>query len=294
MTLKSNFTMAEPPPETINFIGDSLVRSFGGKLFLDYNDGDRRVITQSRWRPYFRSSLFFSGNCFDDAMTRAFWDLKCIVRSRSNPSDIFTPLKLRIFDEVTEEMQFRANLEMPATIISCGGVEIWDMEEELYPHYSFEVEDAPELFELLPKYDSPNKLSYAEVSERLENRVQPLYAGMMALKRAGFSDLYMLGLPPPSLETREAWKPVSMRYAMRLMINRIHSRFCEREGIGFIPTWDLVSGPDGLRDQSFFEDAEHYSAAALPKIVSRACDFMREPRPAARSVTSRDSNAYSA
>ena len=183
MTLKSNFTMAEPPPETINFIGDSLVRSFGGKLFLDYNDGDRRVITQSRWRPYFRSSLFFSGNCFDDAMTRAFWDLKCIVRSRSNPSDIFTPLKLRIFDEVTEEMQFRANLEMPATIISCGGVEIWDIEEELYPHYSFEVEDAPELFELLPKYDSPNKLSYAEVSERLENRVQPLYAGMIEERR---------------------------------------------------------------------------------------------------------------
>ncbi|HUZ50364.1 MAG TPA: SGNH/GDSL hydrolase family protein [Candidatus Dormibacteraeota bacterium] len=271
-----DFVLADPAPETINFIGDSQLRLLGGRLFVDPLKPDRRIITQARWRPYFRASTFFYDGRFDEHMTRVFWDLKCTVRARDNLTDLFTPLTLRIFNDATEELYFRPSETMPSTVISCGGVDSWDIEQELYPDFSFEVEDPPALFDALPAYQAPTQLGYGEVRARIEARIEPLFTGLRALRDAGFSRLYVLGMPPPSLEMREHWKPVRMRYATRLTLERIYKRFCATEGIGFIPIWDLLSTSDGLRDQSLFRDAEHFDLKALPRLIGRVDTIVHE------------------
>ena len=65
-----------------------------------------------------------------------------------------------------------------------------------------------------------------EVRARIEARLEPLFTGLRALRDAGFSRLFVLGIAPPSLEMRENWKPMRLRYGTRLTLERIYKRFC--------------------------------------------------------------------
>jgi hypothetical protein len=256
-------------PEQILFVGDSRIRMFDGLLFADRSHPGREILTKARWRAFFRSSAFFGDDGrFDEYMTRLWWDLRCAKHARDDGDPIFTPFRYRRFGATIDEIGLEPlGQDLHTIVVSGGGVDAWDIEEEI-ASYAIDLDVPVEGLDRLPIYDAAGTIAEAGLLATIEARIAPLFAGMRALRDAGFSKLFLLGHAPPSTESRPDWKPVRLRYCVRRLFDRVYEALCRDSGIRFVPVWDDLA-IDGLRDDRYFEDAEHVNFEGATQILNR-------------------------
>lgn len=243
--------------ETICFVGDSQARVLDGLPFDDPSRPGTTVLPVLRRTHFFRANRFFDGERFDARMTHVFWELKCVLPTREETGDaIFTPLVYPIWANVTERRGMRRNPAAPPIVISCGGVDVWDIEHELFPRYTVELDHMPAAFDGLPSYDAPERIDQSTIFAMIEQRCAPVFAGIAALRRSGFENLFVFGMPAPMMEEREHWKPIRLRYLMRTAFNRVYAQCARSAGATFVDLWEPLA-KDGLRDDRYFADPEH-------------------------------------
>ncbi|HTX55570.1 MAG TPA: hypothetical protein VMD47_00565 [Candidatus Acidoferrales bacterium] len=260
-----------PPPieRVVSFIGDSRAKVFDTHAVAGQPLGERLILTRSRTFPFFRSSVFFNDGRFAEVVSRWLWEMRFL---RENERDAGHPAfgryEVEIYEGVRREITLEPAHSHRTLVISCGGVDAWDFEEELYRRQQW--------FDLEPPFDgaapavapyrTPTRLSYEAVYRDARTRLIPLVAGLRVLKDQGFSRLHLFGLGPPSPEERREWKPAELRFRSRLLFDRAFRDIASEIGIGYIDVWPLGWG-DGSRHEALYRGTDHHSPAIVPLVV---------------------------
>jgi hypothetical protein len=264
----ADLVLRDGNPEQILLVGDSRIRMFDGLLFVDRARPGREILTRARWRSFFRASTFFGDDGrFDEYMTRLWWELRCVKHAHVGGNPIFTPFRYRRFGDVVDEVALEPSGQSDRTIVVSCGADMWDIEQEVAP-FAIRLDAPLEGLDRLPDYDATESIDETQLRAIIDERCAPLYAGMRALRDAGFSKLFLLGCAPSSTEHRDGWKPARLRYAVRSTLDRAYQAFCRQNGIGFVRVWDALA-IDGLRDDRYFEDAEHVNLEGATAMLNR-------------------------
>ena len=262
-------TLVPPPIErVISFIGDSRAKVFDTHAVAGQSLGDRLILTRSRTFPFFRSSVFFSDGRFAEVVSRWLWEMRFLREAEQRGNPAFGRYEVEIYDGVRKEITLEPAHSQRTLVISCGGVDAWDFEEELYRRGQW--------FDLEPPFDraapaiapyrTPTRLSYEAVYHDARTRLTPLVSGLRLLKEQGFSRLHLFGLGPPSPQERPEWKPAELRFRSRALFDRAFRDIAGEVGIGYIDVWPLGWG-EGSRHETLYRDTDHHSPAIVPLIV---------------------------
>ena len=191
---------------------------------------------------------------------------------RDNPSgaghSCFGQFELDIFKGERSVLTLEPAHWYRTLVLSCGGVDAWDFEEELYRREQwFDIEPPTEVTApTVAPYRPATRLTYETVYSNARTRLAPLLAGLRVLKEMGFSDLHLLGLGPPSPQERREWKPAELRFRGHLLFDRALRDIAGEIGIGFIDIWPICWS-DGNRNELLYGDTDHHSPAIVPLIV---------------------------
>ncbi len=257
-------------PPSYYFIGDSHAGIFDGLVFADNEDSDRFILTKSRWQPYFRAKNFFTDGRFPERITRTLLDTNMITSAPDGEAHaIFTPIKTESESGGAVEEACRPRERDRVCVVCCGDI---DAREATYviPHDAdFVLEpDVPGLARL-PRYRVERFIPTAQIRAMLVERYfGPLFAGLRALRAAGFTRLFLHSLPPPIDLDNPMKPPVLLRYKTTITINRLFRSFCEESGIGFVSIWDAVTVDDVI-DPRFDLDGVHLNVEAATVSVDR-------------------------
>ncbi|HEX6511924.1 MAG TPA: hypothetical protein VF157_06475, partial [Chloroflexota bacterium] len=136
---------------------------------------------------------------------------------------------------------------------------------------------------------------YQQVQEFASKQLVPLFKGLQFLKGLSFNNLFLHGLPPPTLddaafEKEHEWLcSPRLRYKVTLMLNHLYRQFCAEQGVGFIDIWDQVTVAN-QRNRDYEHDTTHLNAkAALITLDKLMASLALAPR---RAVEPQHSTAY--
>ena len=257
-------------PPCYAFAGDSHAAIFEGLVFTERDEqgAERYLLSKGRWQSYFRAARFFPDGRFDEAFTRTLRDLRLIGLAKERALPIFSPLPT--YAESGELERFApAKPAERVLVICCGEVDARDATYAIGANTDIELERPYEPIEALPQFQAQRILSAAHAEAFVRDRyLEPLFAGLRALRDAGYERLFLYSLPPPAIADAPHFKPARLRYKMNVLFNRLFERFCRETGVGFLDIWDAVT-VDGLRAQAFDLDGVHLNVPAAEIAVNR-------------------------
>jgi lysophospholipase L1-like esterase len=105
------------------------------------------------------------------------------------------------------------------------------------------------------------------VNDLVAERLKPLERGLALFREAGFENVYLHSLHPPTVEdhkftnARAAITQASLRYKVALTINAQYRALCERPGVQYLDMWGATT-KDGLLDPRFEFDGDHLNKFA--------------------------------
>ena len=236
------------------FAGDSHASAFDGLFFPAGSLAPADVLTRGRWEPFATAEgLFADGRC-TPLMTRMLYDLRLVRPRRGEQAfDAFATLEMPVSTTERAQQQFEPRRSATPLVISCGEPELWDVASALFGRRDFSPEE--------PLRDRDS------VRSDIERRSADLLRGLIALRDAGFTNLFLAAIPPPS-PRNSAMPPEStrLRYQVASTFNSVYRAFCASSGVGFLDTWDWLT-VDGLRNPDYDRDGVHLNAAGAAQVI---------------------------
>jgi hypothetical protein len=261
----SDFSLASIE-RVISFIGDSRARVFDAHATLAASHGPL-IITRARAHPYFRAADFFADGQLGERVRGWLWDMR-FLRDTRDGDERLGAFDIPVFPGEVHRLQLQPAHATRALVVSCGGVDATDVEEQLAR--------TDEWFALDSAFESgiggrmPYRTARERAAEEIRNdaraRLQPLAHGLRLLRELGFRQLYLLGFGPPSPEERPGWKPAGLRLRTRRLFDDVFAEICHETGARYIDVWKLVWTPNG-RDERLYQDCGHHSTAMVPLVV---------------------------
>lgn len=259
-------------PNSYAFVGDSHAAIFEGLIFTGERTeapAQRYLLTKGRWQSYFRAARFFREGCLDEWFTRTLRDLRFIGVSTENVQPIFHALPTHSESGGDREERFApAKPAERVLVVCCGEVDAREATHAIGEGADIELE-TPYHLRALPEFTPQRVIPEREMRAFLRSRyVESLFAGLTALRTAGYSKLFLYALPPPAANDLPHFKPARLRYKMSLLFNRMYEEFCRESGVRFLSIWDDVTA-QGVRDTRFDLDGVHLNLAAAEIAVNK-------------------------
>lgn len=259
-------------PSSYAFVGDSHAAIFEGLIFTDSAaspPAQRYLLTKGRWQSYFRAARFFREECLDEWFTRTLRDLRFIGASNDKALPIFCPLPTHSESGGEREERFApAKAAERVLVVCCGDVDAREATHVIGDGVDIALEQPYDL-QALPEFPHDRVMSEAQVRELVRSRyLEPLFAGLAALRGAGYGKLFLYALPPPTVPDLPYFKPARLRYKMSVIFNRMYEAFCRESGVRFLSVWDEVT-TDGVRDSRYDLDNVHLNLAAAEIAVNK-------------------------
>lgn len=249
--------------ELYTFVGCSQTARFDGAIYQP-PDGPM-IVGKARWQPWLRAADFFPGGRFDEYMTRIFIELRAIRRSKEPCESLFSSVLISPTYRGPLSFQFEPRPEQMRSVIcfEYGEPDAHDIALEFQGRCRFDVPDCffPDAF----PDDEPDAPAgdLAYVQERVEERIRPYFAGLLALRDAGFPNIFFHELPPPSPHAPPHFPSARLRHKLNLLFNRAFDAFSSASGIPLVRVWDRLL-TNGTLDPRFARDPLHLNAEAAP------------------------------
>lgn len=265
-------------PSSYAFAGDSHAAIFEGLVF--HNEGaqepaDRYLLTKGRWQSYFRAARFFRDERLDEWFTRTLRDLRFLRDATEDALPIFPPHRTHAQAGPAEERYAPAKPAQRVLVVSCGDVDCREATHAIGPGADIEIDPPYDPIEALPPFTALQIVSTEEIASIVRSRyLEPLFAGLRALRAAGYTKLFLYALPPPPVRDLPHFKPARLRYKMNVLFNRLYEEFCRESGVRLLSIWDEVT-VNGLRDERYDLDSVHLNGAAAEIAVNKLHALLR-------------------
>jgi len=252
-------------PGIVYAIGDSHVLSFKD-LHIECKEYDQQIafkVMQSRG--------IHAGNFTDDSgaihnnVVQAF-AATGLLSSQGMPTHL-----------LTEPYLFKASLAsftavpVPTVLLSYGCVTNRNIfMKELNGEYDFIVPDTP--YSTAPDTDI---IPLKQVEKRISELLQPLYRGLILLKKIYIGRILIMGLVPPTTDKDlyKSSKPYNWHtdtlYKAVIMFNRELDRMCSELKLIFIDTWPGIIDETGYKDPRYELDGVHVNRAGTLKLAGK-------------------------
>lgn len=142
----------------------------------------------------------------------------------------------------------------------------------------------------LPSIENGNIIPFDLVTEFALQLLTPFFIGLEQLKRLGFTQIFVVSLPPQTLDDQEFERnnqyrcPVRLRYKALLLFNHMLESLCHKHGVTFLNVWPQLTVQDLLNPQ-FYLDGQHLNRQACEVILSALLKHLYN-QSSVRSLTS--------
>lgn len=136
----------------------------------------------------------------------------------------------------------------------------------------------------LPSPSQPQRLATDMVISFAKELLTPYFKGLLRLRQQGFTQLMVLGLPPPDPDDQafaadnHYESPASTRYKAVRIFNALLHEFCQPQHIPFLDIWSMVTR-NGLRDPAYHLDSRHLNRQAARLVLQQAMGYLTPPQP---------------
>lgn len=237
------------------------------------------IVVKARWQPMARAAMLYENGRISEWLTRLLLEMRQLFRVETPIDTPFAPL-LDQWEAVGTPVYFKPrDPERLVLLFYVGEPDLMHVAHALYPRYDFEIDPQTSGFDRIPPdSDWDATIDTDIVREMLRHQFSPLFNALLALRKAGFDNVYFHDAPPPPLEPKPHWKPYRLRFKLTVLANEVFKEFAVRTGIDLISTYDSVTR-DGVRDARYDEgDGVHLSREAAMLSIERLHQTMsRKP-----------------
>jgi hypothetical protein len=279
-------------PVPIYLIGESHCMAFRDRLFREKRYFDKTFVCKSLFIPSITTHNFVENGSLNGELMKVLMGAMLLTGgARGWTAENIKPHHVRTTESVGRPQLLPTDpVGVPILVFFVGEIALRAAFLKTLGKRDFDLPFPVPHLDEIPSSEAWDKeaehVSMDLVLNLFNQVASPLFNGLAALYKSGFTRTYLHSVPPPTLNDGEfEWMhgfhtPARLRYKAAALFNSCFASFCQQYKIGFLNIWDDVTIHNALNPE-YYLDGCHLHPKSVPITLTKLMTALAaDPRPA--------------